>query len=127
MKNTPLKLKLDEHLGLTSVRLLTRLGHDAVTVRDQGLQGTPDERLLPIVAAEGRTLVTLDRGFANFHVFQPGTHAGIVVLRPSRQSPARVAAMLERLLTSELANRLEGAVVIVRENGVRFFPAETQP
>jgi len=117
-----LKLKLDEHFGLTARQLLASLGHDVVTVRDQGLQGTPDERLLPIVASEGRALVTLDRGFANFHVFTPGSHAGIIVLRPFRQSPPRIAALLERLFSSDLTGRLEGAVVVVRENSVRIFP-----
>jgi len=119
-----LKLKLDEHLGASTRDWLIAAGYDALTVRDQGLQGTPDERLLSIVASEGRALITLDRGFANYHLFAPGTHAGILVLRPTRQSPARVLDLLRKVLSSEVAGLLPGAVVIAREQGVRVFAAK---
>ena len=119
-----MKLKLDEHLGASSRDWLVGAGHDALTVRDQGLQGTPDEQLLPIVASEGRILVTLDRGFANYHVFAPGTHAGILVLRPIRQSPGRVLDLLRRVLSSEVVASLPGSVVVAREQSVRVFAAK---
>jgi predicted nuclease of predicted toxin-antitoxin system len=42
-------------------------GHDASTVHDQKMRGSPDSRLGAVCRAEGRAIVSLDLDFANVH------------------------------------------------------------
>lgn len=55
-----MKIKLDENIGRRGAELLRTAGHDVTTVRDQNLQGAPDEALYKICAGEARVLITLD-------------------------------------------------------------------
>jgi hypothetical protein len=91
---------------------LRRRGFEVVTTVEVGRSGTSDERQLEFAAAEGRVLVTFNRGdFARLHagyLRQGRAHAGIVV---SRQAEAgAVVRALAKLLgakdTSELDNTL---------------------
>lgn len=58
-----MRIKVDENIGASGVKLLREGGHDVITVREQGLAGSADERAFQACVAEGRTLVTLDRDF----------------------------------------------------------------
>ena len=48
-------------------------GHDALTVRDQGMRGDPDSRIASACLSEGRGLVTLDLDFADVRRYPPET------------------------------------------------------
>lgn len=76
-----MKLKLDENLGHRIAQFFRAAGHDAVTVKEQGLAGHPDRRIFDESQQEGRCLVTLDLDFANPLLFKPGETSGIAVLR----------------------------------------------
>lgn len=70
----------DENFPLPVVEELRRLGHDVLTTADAGKAGQSiaDEAILGLAAAEGRTLLTLNRKhFIRLHASQP-RHAGIV-------------------------------------------------
>jgi len=89
------KFKLDENISRRAVELLRSAGHDAVTVRDEGLAGADDEEIFAIASAESRALITLDYDFAQILRFPPEHSAGIVVLVLGGR--ASLAAMLNRL------------------------------
>lgn len=80
-----MRFKLDENLDVRAEAALSSAGHDVATVVGQGLGGATDSAIAQAVGVEGRVLVTLDRGFADLRAYPPGTHPGIVVLRPRRQ------------------------------------------
>ncbi|MBI5527488.1 MAG: DUF5615 family PIN-like protein [Deltaproteobacteria bacterium] len=122
-----MKLKLDENLGYATKGFLLERGCDVVMVREQGLNGSLDEDLLPVVSREERIFVTLDRGFGNVHLYRPGEHAGIVVLRPPKQSSRRIIEMLAILLREVPLSSLDGAVTIVRPNRIRIFSPNPRP
>lgn len=65
-----MKFKTDENLGLRCVTFLRSAGHDAITVREQGLAGAEDEKIFEVCAAERRILLTLDHDFGNVLHFQ---------------------------------------------------------
>jgi len=92
-----MKLKLDENIGRRGLELLQSAGHDVLTVVDQGLGGSPDERLFEICAAEERALVTLDHDFGQVQRFPLDKSAGVVILelgrRASVQSILNVSAI----------------------------------
>jgi len=75
------KLKLDENVHGDVAGALAGWGHDVVTVREEGLAGSPDLEVAAAVKAERRVLVTFDLDFADPRSFPPGEYAGLVVLR----------------------------------------------
>lgn len=107
-----MNIKLDENLGSLRVATWLRLaGHDVATVREQGLTSTPDEQLINICSAEGRCLVTSDRGFGNRMRFIPSNYAGVVVLRlPSHPTfddlRTAIDALILGLEQAEVAGKL---------------------
>jgi predicted nuclease of predicted toxin-antitoxin system len=115
------KLKLDENIGRRGLDLLTQLGHDVATVRDQGLGGTTDERLFEVCADEGRILVTLDRDFGQVPRFPPEQSAGVAVLelgpRATRQS---LIDRLREILAVLDTHSIAGALWIVEPGRVRI-------
>ena len=84
----PVSIKVDEDLPAEVANLLRDTGHDAVTVLEQEMTGTPDSDLWQAIQKENRCLFTADKGFADARNHPPGTHAGIVLLRLPRESRA---------------------------------------
>jgi len=57
------KLKLDENLPADLAALLRERGHDAMGAVEEGLGGSPDQRLLEVATNEGLILMTYDLDF----------------------------------------------------------------
>lgn len=119
-----MRFKLDENLDVRAKAALSAAGHEVATVVDQDLSGAPDVVIAEAVGAEGRILVTLDRGFADLRSYPPGTHPGIVVLRLRRQGLASVTAALELLAGYEGLAEIGGLTVIVSDAAVRVRRVE---
>ncbi len=62
-----MRIKLDENLSRYFKETLTRLGHDADTVADEGLLSQPDTLVGRAAQRGGRMLFSLDVGFADLH------------------------------------------------------------
>lgn len=93
-----MRVKLDEDVPLRVRALLAEHGHQAVTVREEGLGGASDPEVLRAARAEGRMLLTLDLGFADIRHYPPGQHPGIVVVRLQDQRAAHVEAVVREFL-----------------------------
>ena len=65
------------------------MGHDVRTVFGQSLTGRPDREIWSHCQLEDRLLITQDLDFSDSRKFQPGSHAGIVLVR--FQNPGRLA------------------------------------
>lgn len=115
-----LSIKLDEDLPAEIAVLLRDAGHDAVTVVDQGMAGTPDAELWQLIQKENRCLLTADKGFANARDYPPGTHAGIVLLRLSRESRRGYIRLIEALLAEMDLARVAGAITVVSPDAIRI-------
>jgi predicted nuclease of predicted toxin-antitoxin system len=74
------RIKVDENVGSSGVAMLKQGGHDVMTVREQGLAGSADERVFQACVSEARTLITMDRDFGQVRRFPPKQAAGIVIL-----------------------------------------------
>jgi predicted nuclease of predicted toxin-antitoxin system len=92
------KFKIDECLSPRAVEICRAAGHDATTTAEEGLNGKSDPEVLAVAAAEGRTVITIDRGFAESRILPPGTHEGIIVLRPRRDDKELILDMLRSFL-----------------------------
>ena len=94
-----MQFKLDENLPPSAAELLRSLGHDVMTVYDQGLQSCTDPEVLAACQGEGRILLSLDLDFSNILVFPPERYAGLIVLRLRKPGPKAVLSLLRRVRT----------------------------
>jgi predicted nuclease of predicted toxin-antitoxin system len=119
------RIKLDENLGRPHVALLKRHGYDTDRVFDQGLSGIADADLWVHVKREGRFLITLDLGFSDVRRYSPGTHPGIILLRPRRKGRNAVSQVLRRVLVERRLETLEGCLAVADESRTRVRRRKT--
>jgi predicted nuclease of predicted toxin-antitoxin system len=105
-------VKLDENLSQSHVDFLQEKGYAAERVTDEGLSGADDAAVWQRTVSEGRLFVTLDLDFADVRRFAPGTHPGIVLLRPRNRGREAVLEILERLVTEYSFQSLTGCFVV---------------
>ena len=114
-----MKFKIDENLPPFVAARLRTAGFDAVTVADQALSGTSDERLAPLCAAEGRILVTLDLDFADIRAYPPGAGPGVIVLRLDGQDRLDFERASTSLIATLAENEVSGNLWIVESDRIR--------
>jgi len=118
-------IKLDENQGRPHVALLKRHGYDADRVFDQSLSGVFDAELWVHVKREGRFLITLDLGFSDVRRYAPGTHPGILLLRPRRKGRNAVSEVLRRVLAERRLETLDGCLAVADESRTRVRRPKT--
>jgi len=117
-----MRFKTDENLPKEIADLLTQSGHDAMRADEQGLAGVPDPGVAAVCQAEQRAIVTLDTDFMDVRRFPPEDYAGVIVLRPKRQTVPRLVTMTKRFLLLLETEPLVGRLWIVDEGRIRFRP-----
>lgn len=115
-----MRIKVDEDLPRAAVQMLRDRGYDADSVVEQGLGGLKDPPLWQAVQAEQRLLVTADKGFGDIRICPPGTHAGVLLLRPAQDGIRPVLELLERVLASYDLEVLARTVAVVTPHGIRI-------
>jgi predicted nuclease of predicted toxin-antitoxin system len=116
----PVSIKVDEDLPPAVAQVFRQAGHDTSTVLEQGWSGCPDDALLARVRAEGRWLVTADRGFADMRQYSPGSYAGIIVFQAVVESGRRYLALAEAAARTLELERLAGCLITVTPGRVRI-------
>ena len=114
-----MRVKVDEDLPAAAVEMLRDNGYVASAVVEQGMGGWKDPRLWVAVQSEQRLLVTGDKGFADTRHYPPGTHGGVLLLRPAEQGIRPVLELLARVLASHDLQDLVGSVAVVTPRGIR--------
>ena len=115
-----MNIKLNENLGVRTLQVFLDAEHDVQTVRDEQLQGQPDEVLYHVCRIERRCLVTLDMDFSNVLRFPPGPTAGIAVLKPRREISLTLLVSLAQRLVALLATRpITGQLWIIETDRIR--------
>ena len=122
-----MRFKVDENLPVEVAELLRDHQYDAMTVVEQRLAGQPDPHIARICQIEQRALITLDLDFADIRSYPPADYAGLIVLRPARQSIPSILSLLHRLLLLLPDESLVGALWIVDERRVRIRHSEPSP
>jgi predicted nuclease of predicted toxin-antitoxin system len=115
-----MRFKLDENVHPAVADLLADAGHDALTVRQQGMQGCFDDALVDHFRGESRILVSLDLDFADLRTYPPAKTAGLIILRLHSQSRRHLLATMSRLIALLDQEPIVARLWIVSESGVRI-------
>lgn len=112
-------VKVDEDLPRGVDNLFGLQGHSATTVGDQGWSGVSDEILWSRVQSEGRWLITADKGFADLRKYPPGSHAGVILLRPREESRRADLELAANAVGRLDLDKSRGAIIVVTPRGIR--------
>ena len=116
-----MRLKVDENLPKSLVTWFAARGHDAEHVDDENMLGYPDPDIWKAAQREERVLLTLDRGFGAIGR-EMRQHHGIIILRPVRQDPVAVEAVLVALFDAAGPPDCVNRVVIAGPEKFRIVP-----
>jgi predicted nuclease of predicted toxin-antitoxin system len=119
-----MRIKVDEDLPFAVVQMLREQGHQALSVLEQGMGGYKDPPLWQAVQTEQRYLVTADKGFADIRFYKPGTHAGVLLLRPDQDGVAPMVELLAMVLEDYSLDLLAGTTAVVTPRGIRIRRVE---
>lgn len=119
------KVKLDEALSGLLAASLRKRGYEVRTVLDQNWGGLKDPVLWPRILAEEVFFITTDKAFGDIRKHRPGTHPGILLLRPDRESLYAYQELLERVLEKHKLQELAGTVSVATSAGVRIRRPES--
>ena len=121
-----MKFKVDENLHSDAADLMRQYGHDAFTVREQGLRGSANADVAAVCKQEARALVTLDLDFSDIRTYPPTDYEGIILLRLHDQSRPAVLQVLRRIMPLFDTEPLAGHLWIVDEHQVRIRGTDQQ-
>jgi predicted nuclease of predicted toxin-antitoxin system len=112
-------VKSDENLSRAHANYLRNQGHIVDRTHDQGLSGESDEIVWRQVIAEDRFFITLDLDFSDIRKYPPGSHPGILLLRPRTRGQRAVMGLLSRVLRDFPLESLRGCLTVADERNTR--------
>jgi predicted nuclease of predicted toxin-antitoxin system len=114
-----MKFLADMGLARKTVAFLRARGHDAIHLRDEGLQRLGDDRIVEKALDEGRVILTHDLDFGRIVALSRGHLPSVITFRLADMRPVQVNRYLGEVL-DRFAEQLEsGALVSVSEYGIR--------
>lgn len=115
-----LKIKIDEDLPKAVAESIRRAVSDTLTVTDEGLSGILDPQLWETVQKEGRFLISGDKAFANIRQYPPGTHTGVLLLRPNENGVLQMRDLIRDVLELGNLENLAGCVAVATPGRLRI-------
>lgn len=120
-----MKFKLDENFGKRTQQLFRMGGHDVQTVREERLQGSPDQSIFDHCCHEQRCLVTLDLDFSDVIRFPPNQTAGIAVIRvPQNPSLPLLESLIRQFLLALNSASINRQLWIIEIGRIRVHQSE---
>lgn len=102
------------------VAWLREQGHDAIHLRDEGLQRLPNGRIFEKAAAEQRVLRTFDLDFGEIVALTGRWSVSVVLFRLNNTTSSFVIERLHRLLPDAAAVLQQGSIVVVEDARFRI-------
>jgi len=103
---------------------LNSQGHDAIHLRDEGLQRLANGGIFEKAIAESRVVVTFDLDFGEIVALSQGQKTGVILFRLRNTRAAFVIQRLSEVIGDCVDALNLGAIVIVEESRfrIREFP-----
>jgi predicted nuclease of predicted toxin-antitoxin system len=109
----------DAGISPRTVEFLRSSGHDAVHVRERGMQSSPDTDILALCRREEWVLLTFDLDFGDLLALGVLAKPSALIFRLADETASAVNARIEAVL-SERATELEsGTLILVEETRYR--------
>jgi len=102
------------------VEWLRAEGHDAVHLREEGLQRLPNGEIFEKAISEGRIVVTFDLDFGEIIALSGGRRTGIVLFRLHNTRTPHVIDRFRKVLRTSGQALEQGAIVVVEESRYRI-------
>jgi len=118
-----MKFLIDECVLAKTHKLLEQEGFTAISLKDLDKLSATNGEVLNLAKNNNAILITNDLDFANFILYPPGSHPGIIVLRFRSETPETIDSVhkiLLRLLRDEKPSALEKSLVIIDHNKYRI-------
>jgi predicted nuclease of predicted toxin-antitoxin system len=122
-----MRFLVDMCMDVRVAEWLRSAGHDAVHLREQGLQRLPNGEIFSKAIAEGRTVVTFDLDFSEIAALSRSDKTSVIVFRLQNTRHEHVIGRLSAVLAESSAALERGAVISVEEDRhrVRNLPIGT--
>jgi predicted nuclease of predicted toxin-antitoxin system len=117
-----MKFLLDMGISQRATVFLRQIGHDAVHLRDEGLQTLKDAEIIQKALAENRLLLTHDLGFGEWMAASGDRLPSVVTFRLRNMRFESVRRRLERVLADHQETLRRGAMVTVTDATIRVRP-----
>jgi hypothetical protein len=114
-----LRIKIHEDLPKGVAEAVRGVVPDTLTVLEEGLSGIPDPALWETAQKEQRFLITGDKAFANIKQYEPGTHSGVLLLRPDEDGIPQTLDLIRDVRKLGILESLGGCIAVATPRRLR--------
>ncbi len=116
-----MRFLIDNALSPVVAIELNRAGHDAVHVRDLGMQAASDEEIFDRGRTEERVVVSADTDFGTLLAARKEISPSVILFRHgSQHRPADQAALLKNNLPQLVSALEDGSIVVIEPDRIRI-------
>ena len=117
----------DAGISPKTIAFLRRRGHDAVHVRERGLQRAADRDLILLALGEQRVLLTFDLDFGEILALAVADRPSVVIFRLTNETADSVNRRLEIVLSEQSGALDAGALILVEDARYRVRRLPIRP